>query len=89
MFGCPAWFLNGNMFAAAHQEDIILKLPEADREDLMDRELAQLFAPMGRVMREYVVILPAILNSPEEFEKWLLKSRDYVLSLPPKVKKPK
>lgn len=88
MFGCPAWFLNGYMFVGAHQEHIILRLPEADREDLLDREQAQLFAPMnGRVMREYIVVSRSILHSAAEFEKWLLKSRDYTLSLPPKPAK--
>jgi TfoX/Sxy family transcriptional regulator of competence genes len=85
MFGCPAWFLNGYMFVGAHQEDIILRLPESDREDLLDRGLAQLFAPVkGRVMREYIVISPAIRDSAPDLEKWLLRSRDYTLSLPPK-----
>lgn len=88
MFGCPAWFLNGNMFVGAHQEDIILRLPESDREDLLDRGLALLFAPVrGRVMREYVVISPAIRDSATELEKWLLRSRDYTLSLPRKPAK--
>lgn len=88
MFGCPAYFLNGNMFLGAHQEDIILRLPESDREELLDRGQASIFAPMnGRVMREYVVLSPSILSSQPEFEKWLLKSRAYVLSLPAKAKK--
>ena len=86
MFGCPCWFLNGNMFVGAHQEDIILRLPEADREDLLDRGLAANFAPMnGRIMREYVVISRAIRESPVEFGRWLLRSRDYAASLPPKT----
>jgi TfoX/Sxy family transcriptional regulator of competence genes len=89
MFGCPAWFVNGYMFVGAHQDDIILRLPESDREALLDSGRAALFVPMaGRVMKEYVVISPTILASPTEFEKWLLRSRDYTVSLPPKVKKP-
>lgn len=88
MFGCPAYFLKGNMFLGVHQEDIILRLPESDREELLDSGRAKLFAPMnGRVIREYVVVAPSILISPKEFEKWLLKSRACVLSLPPKAKK--
>ncbi len=89
MFGCPAWFLNDYMFVGAHEENIILRLPEADREALLDSGQASLFVPMGRVMKEYVVISPAILSNPAEFKKWLLRSRDYTLSLPPKEKKPK
>lgn len=90
MFGCPCWFLNGNMLAGTFQEDIFLRLGEADREDLLERRLAKNFAPMnGRVMKEYVTIEKSVYQSPAEFEKLLLKARDYVLTLPPKEKKPR
>jgi hypothetical protein len=35
MFGMPAAFLNGKMFAALHGERMVLRLPHAPREQLM------------------------------------------------------
>ena len=90
MFGCPAYFINGYMFAGAHQDDIILRLSESDQDEMLSKEGAAPFMPMpGRIMREYVVVPPSIYQSESEFLKWLNKSRDYAMSLPPKVKKPK
>ena len=33
MFGCPAWFVNGNMFAGAFADRIFLRLSEEDRRE--------------------------------------------------------
>ena len=31
MFGYPAAFVNGNMFAGLHESGLVLRLPDADR----------------------------------------------------------
>ena len=28
MFGCPAYFTNGNLFAGVHQSSLMVRLPE-------------------------------------------------------------
>ena len=90
MFGCPAWFINGNMFAAAHEENIIVRLAEKDREEALEEEGITPFAPMpGRAMREYVTLEPSLLSQRERLESWFEKAVDYVLTLPPKEKKRK
>ena len=62
MFGYPAAFVNGNLFAGLHQEDFILRLDEPGREALIRDCGAGIFEPMpGRRMREYVVVPAAIL----------------------------
>lgn len=64
MFGCPVWFISGNMFVGAHQEDIFLRLAEPDREEILKQGEAKTFTPMpGRTMKEYVVIPPSIYES--------------------------
>src|SRR3990172_802017 len=64
VFGYPAAVVNGHMFAGLHQADLILRLSEADRANLLKCPGAKLFEPMpGRPMREYVVVPPAILKS--------------------------
>ena len=35
MFGYPAYFINGNMFAGIHGEKLFLRLSDADMADIM------------------------------------------------------
>ena len=90
MFGCPCLFLNGNMFAGIHQEDLFVRLSAEDRHVLLELPGARLFEPMaGRPMREYVCVPPAMLAERLALESWLAKALAYAHSLPPKVKKPR
>lgn len=91
MFGSPAYFVNNNMFAGAHQDAIILRLSEDDRVALTTQydEVAP-FEPMeGRPMREYVVVPEAVYEDPGLFGAWLAKGQAYAASLPPKERKPR
>ena len=88
VFGYPAAVVNGHMFAGLHQEDMILRLGEADRAQLLKRPGARLFEPMpGRPMREYVVVPPPVLNSSAQLNTWIGKALSYTRSLPPKAPK--
>ena len=85
MFGCPAYFVNGNMVAGAHQDSIILRLASEDRAELLAQPGATPFTPMpGRTMKEYVAVPPAIHESEEAFGPWIEKALEYTASLPPK-----
>ena len=89
MFGGPCYWTGGNMFAAIHQESMIVRLGEEDRQALLREPGAALFEPMeGRPMREYVVIPPQIAADREAVRSWLAKGLAFTASLPPKVKKP-
>ena len=85
MFGYPCCFLNNNMMTGLHEENWILRLSEEDRESID----AEGFAPMGRRMREYIVIPPTTIDDEEALRALLQKSYDFVKTLPPKVKKSK
>jgi TfoX/Sxy family transcriptional regulator of competence genes len=91
MFGCPAYFVNNNMFAGAHQDDILIRLSETDRKEIMSLyDQAALFEPMqGRPMREYVVLPERLYRDHKEFNRWLTRSYGYASALPPKEKKPR
>ena len=88
MFGSPVHFINNNMFVGAHEDNIMLRLRSEDQDELfVAREEAMPFMPMGRRMKEYV-LLPAVLYNDEAvLEEWLRRSHEYVSSLPPKEKK--
>ena len=90
MFGAPCYWTGGNMFAALHQESMIVRLSEADRAALLAEPGAALFEPMeGRPMREYVVMPPAIVRDRDAVRGWLAQGLAFAASLPPKEKKPR
>src|ERR1700736_3305374 len=73
MFGYPAAIVNGNMFLGLFQDQMIIRLPEKAREDLI-HEGGELFEPMpGRPMREYVVVPPEVLGDSKGLSIWVAK----------------
>ncbi len=85
MFGFPCVFVNNQLFAGVHQDNIMIRLPEAERTAFLALDGAAQFEPMpGRPMREYVVIPQAMMASPAQILPWLEKSCAYARSLPPK-----
>ena len=85
MFGYPALFVNGNMFASTFQDKVVVRLNETDRAELERRGAVQ-FEPMaGRPMREYVVAPPAIVAKPAELRGWVDRARSHAAGLPPKA----
>ena len=90
MFGMPAAFLNGNMFASLFGERMLLRLPDDPRAELMAKEGGGSFEPMpGRPMKEYALVPPAILADTGQLDAWLGKAFDYAQSMPAKEKKPR
>jgi len=88
MFGYPAAFINGHLFAGLHQESFVVRLAEADRERALAEHRARTFEPMpGRQMREYVVVPAPVLGAPRTLAAWLARSIRYARSLPPKQAK--
>ena len=88
MFGYSCAFANGHMLAGLHELGMIIRLPEDERAQFIQRFDAKLFEPMpGRVMREYVVVPATLLGAIDELRTWLNKSLRYVNSLPPKIKR--
>ena len=88
MFGCPCAFTGGQMFAGLFQEQLFVRLGEAERAALLAEPGAAPFVPMpGRVMREYVCV-PRPLTS-RRLPQWLLAAFAYAASLPPKATRPR
>ena len=88
MFGYPAAFINGNMFAGLFQERMFLRLSDEDRAAIRKEYGAPLFEPMpGRPMRGYVEVPRYVLKSPRLLRTWLTKGMEYTKTLPAKGKK--
>jgi len=90
MFGYPACFVNGNLFTSLFQNDLILRLPESQRRELLAARKAKQFEPMpGRPMREYMAVPDALQCDTKELAAWVAKSFVYGSSLKAKSKSAK
>ncbi len=88
MFGYPCCFVNGNMMMGLHQDNLILRMGEADRQEFLTHQGTSRFEPMkGHIMKEYVAVSDSMKNSPQILMNWVQRSLDYVRALPVKVKK--
>lgn len=87
MFGYPALFVRGNMFAGTYGEDVVVRLPEAERTALVKRKAARPFEPMpGRPMKEYVVLPATVARRRAALASFLARGFAYAATLPPKKK---
>lgn len=83
MFGYPALFLNGNMFAGTYQDKIVVRLGE--ERAIAGAKTAKSFEPMpGRPMKEYVVVPDAVVKSPAKLRAWVDRAHAYATKLPAK-----
>jgi TfoX/Sxy family transcriptional regulator of competence genes len=89
MFGSTCYFASGQMVTGVHEDNIFLRLSEADREGFKGKyKGAVAFEPIkGRPMKEYVIVPPQIYKDEAAFKPWIERSIEYVRSLPPKAKK--
>ena len=87
MFGYPCAFLNGNLLTGLFQDQMMVRLSEADRAKAALDVAATPFAPGGRPMREYVVLPPEIIGDKRKLNAWLKRAIAYVGALPTKKAK--
>jgi TfoX/Sxy family transcriptional regulator of competence genes len=84
MFGQLSAFVNGNMFMGIFGEDVLVRLPEEDRKEVLGAG-GRVFEPMlGRPMREYVMLPGAWRDEPDRVREWAARSLDHAEELPPK-----
>lgn len=85
MFGSVAAFVAGNMFMGLVHDDLFVRVPEPEREQLKELGGSSLEVMPGRPMREYVT-LPDWQSRTDQVREWAAKALDYALTLPPKKK---
>jgi hypothetical protein len=89
MFGCPCAFVNGNMFCGLHERNVIVRLPQMRRDQLLADERAAPFTVMGRTMREYVAVSGALRRGEDEMAALIADAFAYASTLPPKTPRPR
>jgi TfoX/Sxy family transcriptional regulator of competence genes len=88
MFGARAAWIDGKMFMGTFEQDLVLRLAPEDRAELIAAG-GEAFAPMGRTMREYVVVPRELHDRDGDLAAWVERSLRFVSALPPKAKKPR
>jgi TfoX/Sxy family transcriptional regulator of competence genes len=91
MFGSPVYMVNRNMFAGVHQDNIFIRLSEADRKAVLGKVpgAAQFEPVKGHIMKEYITLPEGLYSDEDAFQQWLKRSAAYAASLPPKAQKKK
>jgi TfoX/Sxy family transcriptional regulator of competence genes len=86
MFGCPAYFINDNMFIGAFKNDVFIRLSPEDKEKVLEKHSnIKPFTPRpGITMKEYVALPKSLYSQKEIFSDLLRKSINYARSLPAK-----
>lgn len=81
MFGYPAYYVSGKMFACLYENGLGVKVPEAAAKQWREQEDIGPFQPMGKTnMREWIQINAADSNQYLEYSSLLLASIEFVSS---------
>ena len=56
MYDHPAHYVSGKLFASLFMEGVCVKVPESYNNELFKRDGIVPFEPMGRKMREWILI---------------------------------
>ncbi len=89
MFGCPAYFTGGNLFAGVFGNTVMLRLPEDERAAAIAAGGAPFEPTRGGVMKEYVALPAHMVADRAEAAAWVRRAAAYAASLPPKQRKPR
>jgi len=90
MFGYPAAFVNGNMFAGLFQDQMFARLAPEERALLEAAHGPLPFEPMaGRPMKDYTRLPDEVLEDESEATAMMARALRWSAALPAKVKKPK
>lgn len=88
MFGNVAGFVNGNMFVGVFGSDVVVRLAEDDRADLLGEPGASRFEPMECwPMAEYVTVPGSWREEPDRTRDWVGRSLSWASEMPPKQPK--
>jgi TfoX/Sxy family transcriptional regulator of competence genes len=90
MFGYPAAFANGHMFAGVFEDVVFARLPPRERSGLEAAHGVRHFEPMpGRPMTAYCVLPDEALEDERELQRLLAAAYSAAAAMPPKQKKPR
>ncbi len=87
MFGYPAAFVGGNMFAGLHEHRLVLRLDEDAAAEAKDQGATD-FEPLpGRRMAGWVALAGKPLADEARMRKWLARAFAHASTMPAKARK--
>ena len=91
MFGCPAYFINNNMFIGAFKKDVFIRLSPEDKDKALKKhnKIKPFMPRPGITMKEYVALPKSLYTQKRIFSDLLRKSVNYAQFLPPKKRRKK
>jgi TfoX/Sxy family transcriptional regulator of competence genes len=84
MFGGIGYMIHGNMALAVHTHNMIIRVGAEQYEALLAEPVAKKFDITGKVMKGWIMVDVAGLDSDDYLEFWIKKGVDFASSLPPK-----
>jgi TfoX/Sxy family transcriptional regulator of competence genes len=84
MFGGVIWMINGNMACGVTKDSLIVRMDIEDYEASLALPGADVFDMTGKVMKRWVLVDSAVLESGEDLANWIDKGTEFANSLPPK-----
>jgi len=87
MFGFPAAFVNGNMFAGLFEDQMFVRLSTEQAARLTQEHGATVFEPMpGRPMKAYTLVPDAVMDDETAVAELVAAACRFVGGMPPKEK---
>lgn len=90
MFGCIAYFVNGNIFALIDpkDEELYVKITDKKENDILaKKEGAKPFMPGGDAMNYWLGLPEKLVKSEAKVEKYVTLAYSYAAKLPEKLPK--
>ena len=81
MFGYPAYYVGRKLFASLYLDGVCVKLPKSSVNELLDQEDYGSFEPMGKKMKEWILITHKNSEDYLKDKKIFSESIQYIISL--------
>ena len=82
MFGGVGFLLHGHMCVGVWKNSLIVRLDPAEAEPLLAEPHVRPFDITGRPMKGWLLIEADGLETDEQLQAWLARSKDFVRGLP-------
>ena len=85
MFGGVGFLLRGNMAVGVHGANLIVRVPADETAAMLKQPHTHPFDITGRPMRGWLLVQPEGLKTKAALARWVQRSLDFALTLPPKT----
>ena len=83
MFGCVAFFLNGNLACGVHEKELIVRVSADSVEAALREPNTRRFDLSGRAMKGWLLV---DVKDDKSLARWVARGMTYAASLPKKMR---